>query len=96
MSSAVPATLPAGAGHVAFEAMIDRTPDVVFWCLPLTVLPCGRVVLDSFRGEMIGKGTFEELGDIEYPGRSHFQMVCDLSRLIGVPAEFIARRTTTF
>jgi len=37
------------------------------------------------------ENAFEELGDIEYPGRSHFQMVCNLSRLVGVPEEFIGK-----
>lgn len=45
-----------------------------------TVEPVRRLLLEN---------AFEELGDIEYPTRSHFQMVCKLARLCGVPEEHI-------
>ena len=44
-------------------AVVDRIPGAAWWCLPLALLPCGRVVIDGRRGEMIGKGLFEERGD---------------------------------
>lgn len=47
-----------------------------------------RAPVESVR-RLLLMNAFEELGDIEYPGRSHFQMVCDLSRLIGVPEQYI-------
>lgn len=49
-----------------------------------------RANVESVR-RLLLMNAFEELGDIEYPGRSHFQMVCNLSRLIGVPEEFIGK-----
>jgi hypothetical protein len=40
--------------------IVDRIVGAAFWCLPLAVTSCGRTVLDSARGEIMGKGTFEE------------------------------------
>ena len=40
--------------------IVDRIVGAAFWCLPLAVTSCGRTVLDSSRGEIMGKGDFEE------------------------------------
>lgn len=42
--------------------VVDSIPGAAFWCLPLAVKSCGRTVLDSARGEIMGKGDFEERG----------------------------------
>jgi pyrroloquinoline quinone (PQQ) biosynthesis protein C len=38
---------------------------------------------------LLVENAWSELGDSEYPQRSHFQMVCNLARLCGISEEFI-------
>lgn len=60
--------------------IVDRIVGAAFWCLPLAVTSCGRTVLDSSRGEIIGKGTFEERGAGVAPDARAFRLTIDSAR----------------
>ncbi len=62
--------------------IVDRIVGAEWWCLPLAVTPCGRTVLDSARGEIMGKGTFEErgAGAPDARGRRTYRLTIDSAR----------------
>lgn len=59
--------------------IVDRIIGAAFWCLPLAVTQCGRTVLDAARGEIMGKGTFEEHG-AGAPGARTYRLTIDSAR----------------
>ena len=77
--------------HIKWEMLVTWAENMMraSYGFQTYVLTLAARAQDEKVRRLLLENAWEELGDHEYPKRSHFQMICNLSRLCGIPEENI-------